>query len=47
MDTELRLLTDYLINRKQYVRFNKYNSDNTNILPAFHKGQSWDQSLVF
>ena len=39
---ELRLLTDYLTNRKQYVRFNNYNSDTTIFLQAFHKGQSWD-----
>ena len=30
MGTELRLLTDYLTNRKQYVRFNNHNSDTTN-----------------
>ena len=42
MGTEPRLLTDYLTNRKQYVYFNNHNSDTTNILPAFHKGQSWD-----
>ena len=29
--TELRLLTDYLTNRKQYARFNNHNSDATNI----------------
>ena len=31
MGTELRLLTDYLTNRKQYVHFNNHNSDTTNI----------------
>ena len=42
MGIELRPLTDYLTSRKQYVRFNNHNSDTTNILPAFHKGQSKD-----
>ena len=31
MGTDLRLLTDFLTNRKQYVRFNNHNSDTTNI----------------
>ena len=31
MGTELHLLTEYLTNRKQYVRFNNHNSDTTNI----------------
>ena len=32
MGTELCLLTDYLTNRRQYVRFNNHNSDTTNML---------------
>ena len=31
MGTQLRVLTDYLTSRKQYVRFNNHNSDTTNI----------------
>ena len=31
MGTKLCLLTDYLTNRRQYVRFNNHNSDTTNI----------------
>ena len=38
MGTELRLLTDYLTNRKQYVRFNNYNSDTTNISTSIPQG---------
>ena len=38
MGTELRLLTEYLTNRKQYVRFNNHNSDTTNISTGVPQG---------
>ena len=38
MGTKLRLLTDYLTNRKQYVRFNNHNSDTTNISTGVPQG---------
>ena len=36
--TELRLLTDYLTSRKQYVRFNNHNSDTANISTGVPQG---------
>ena len=38
MGTELCLLTDYLTNRRQYVRFNNHNSDTTNISTGVPQG---------
>ena len=38
MGTELRLLTDYLTNRKQYVVFNNHCSDITNIVNSVPQG---------
>ena len=38
MGTELRLLTDYLTNRKQYVVFNNHCSDITNIVNGVPQG---------
>ena len=39
MGTELRLLTDYLTNRKQYVVYNNHCSDITDRVNGVHKGQ--------
>ena len=38
MGTELRLLTDYLTNRKQYVVFNNHCSDITDIVNGVPQG---------
>ena len=38
MGTELRLLTDYLTNQKQYVVFNNYCSDITDIVNGVPQG---------
>ena len=38
MGTDLRLLTDFLTNRKKYVRFNNHNSDTTNISTGVPQG---------
>ena len=38
MGTELCLLTDYLTNQRQYVRFNNHNSDTTNISTGVPQG---------
>ena len=38
MGTELCLLTAYLTNRRQYVRFNNHNSDTTNISTGVPQG---------
>ena len=45
MGTELRLLTDYLTNQKQYVVFNNHCSDITDIVNGVPQGSILDPLL--